>query len=126
MSAPCLPFVSDDAEVPHAGDGLIGPGGAQLARPREGGEEDPVVQLVLVFPPGHENEVGVAALVAAQEAQPVATLAQRGLWQRRLGDTERCLDELGAGFIACVCDAVDLQGPAAERLKPLGRTGRGV
>lgn len=83
VSNPGLPFVRDHAEIPDAGDRVLWCRCAQSARLLRCGEEDSVLQLVLVLPPGHEDEVAVATVVDPEESEPVAINVDRGVRQCR-------------------------------------------
>jgi hypothetical protein len=71
VTDPCRPLVRDDTQVPDAGDRIALGLAPQLLRRFGRGEEDVVVQLVLVLPPVDEDEVPAASVVHSEEADAV-------------------------------------------------------
>ncbi len=121
VTDPGLALVRDDAEIPHAGDGICRRRGTQRSRVGTHGEEDVMVELVFVFPPIHEDEVASAAVVHAEKPDAVARRRDRRCRQDPLGLRLGSFEQLPACGLSPVHDRVLLDPPVAAPPRPTRR-----
>src|SRR6266542_5534080 len=110
---PRLALVRDDAEIPDTGDRVGSRRGTERSRVVTRGEEDVMVELVLLFPPIHEDEIASAAVVDAEEPDAVACRGDGRSRQDPLGGRLGGLDQFWPCGLASVRDRVLLDPPVA-------------